>query len=159
MKKKLCLLICLSLALFILSACGLLSSGKAMACYTPGLGGIAEAVMKMAFGNGFGFAFSPDLSVEDLFAWKYGSFLLETNEEIGGTVVGTVTDEPAFTYGAESVPAGDISLSGNNEGIFDACKSSILTNPIFAVVITVLVCFIISTLLPGIERKYIHARI
>lgn len=36
---------------------------------------------------------------------------------------------------------------------------NILTNPIFAVVITVLVCFIISTLLPGIERKYIHARI
>ena len=30
---------------------------------------------------------------------------------------------------------------------------------IFAVFITVLVCFIISTLLPGIERKYIHARI
>ena len=36
---------------------------------------------------------------------------------------------------------------------------NILTNPIFAVVITVLVCFIITTLLPGIERKYIHARI
>ena len=30
---------------------------------------------------------------------------------------------------------------------------------IIAVTITVLVCFVISTLLPGIERKYIHARI
>ena len=30
---------------------------------------------------------------------------------------------------------------------------------IIAVIITVLVCFVISTLLPGIERKYIHARI
>lgn len=30
---------------------------------------------------------------------------------------------------------------------------------ILAVIITILVCFIISTLLPGIERKYIHARI
>ena len=30
---------------------------------------------------------------------------------------------------------------------------------ILAVIITVLVCFVISTLLPGIERKYIHARI
>ena len=28
-----------------------------------------------------------------------------------------------------------------------------------AVILTVLVCFVISTLLPGIERKYIHARI
>ena len=36
---------------------------------------------------------------------------------------------------------------------------NILTNPIIAVILTVLVCFIISTLLPGIERKYIHARI
>lgn len=36
---------------------------------------------------------------------------------------------------------------------------NILTNPIVAVIITLLVCFLISTLLPGIERKYIHARI
>lgn len=30
---------------------------------------------------------------------------------------------------------------------------------VLAVVITVAVCFIVSTLLPGIERKYVHARI
>ena len=36
---------------------------------------------------------------------------------------------------------------------------NILANPIIAVILTVLVCFVISTLLPGIERKYIHARI
>ena len=36
---------------------------------------------------------------------------------------------------------------------------NILTNSIIAVILTVLVCFIVSTLLPGIERKYIHARI
>ena len=34
-----------------------------------------------------------------------------------------------------------------------------LINSILAVILTVLVCFVISTLLPGIERKYIHARI
>ena len=32
-------------------------------------------------------------------------------------------------------------------------------NSVLAVALTVLVCFVISTLLPGIERKYIHARI
>lgn len=37
--------------------------------------------------------------------------------------------------------------------------SNTLINSVLAVVLTVLVCFIISTLLPGIERKYIHARI
>ena len=36
---------------------------------------------------------------------------------------------------------------------------NILANPIIVVILTILVCFIISTLLPGIERKYIHARI
>lgn len=34
-----------------------------------------------------------------------------------------------------------------------------LINSVLAVILTVLVCFVISTLLPGIERKYIHARI
>jgi energy-converting hydrogenase B subunit O len=34
-----------------------------------------------------------------------------------------------------------------------------LVHSAIAVIATVLVCFIISTLLPGIERKYIHARI
>ena len=37
--------------------------------------------------------------------------------------------------------------------------SNTLINSVLAVVLTVIVCFIISTLLPGIERKYIHARI
>lgn len=37
--------------------------------------------------------------------------------------------------------------------------SNTIIYSIIVVIITVLVCFIISTLLPGIERKYIHARI
>ncbi len=34
-----------------------------------------------------------------------------------------------------------------------------IIHSVIAIIATVLVCFIISTLLPGIERKYIHARI
>ena len=34
-----------------------------------------------------------------------------------------------------------------------------IIDSVLAVIITILVCFVISTLLPGIERKYIHARI
>ena len=34
-----------------------------------------------------------------------------------------------------------------------------IINSVLAVILTVIVCFIISTLLPGIERKYVHARI
>ncbi|MBQ8018546.1 MAG: NADH-quinone oxidoreductase subunit H [Methanobrevibacter sp.] len=37
--------------------------------------------------------------------------------------------------------------------------SNTIINSVLAVILTVLVCFIVSTFLPGIERKYIHARI
>ena len=37
--------------------------------------------------------------------------------------------------------------------------SNIMINSILVAAVTVIVCFIISTLLPGIERKYVHARI
>ncbi len=82
----------------------LLRSGKAVAAYTLGMGGAAEAVMKMCFGNGFGFRFNDSLSVPDLFGYGYGSFLLELTEEANvGKVIGAVTDDGKFTYGAESV--------------------------------------------------------
>ena len=87
---------------------GLLRSGKAVACYTPGMGGIAEAVMKMAFGNGLGFAFDDSLSVQELFAYRYGSFLLEVTEDVPGKCIGTVTDDGRFTLGDESVPAREL---------------------------------------------------
>ena len=37
--------------------------------------------------------------------------------------------------------------------------SNVMVNSILVAAVTVIVCFILSTLLPGIERKYIHARI
>lgn len=37
--------------------------------------------------------------------------------------------------------------------------SNVMINSVLVGLVTIVVCFIISTLLPGIERKYIHARI
>ena len=82
----------------------LLSTGRAVAAYTPGYGGVAEAVMKMAFGNSLGFAFEEKRSLEELFGYRYGAFVLEMadgSEE--GTLIGTVTGEQRFTYGGESL--------------------------------------------------------
>ena len=82
----------------------LLATGKAVAAYTPGYGGVAEAVMKMAFGNALGFTFNYNLSLKELFGYQYGAFVLEMagdNEE--GTLIGTVTDEPCIVYGGESL--------------------------------------------------------
>ncbi|MBQ9662514.1 MAG: phosphoribosylformylglycinamidine synthase [Oscillospiraceae bacterium] len=86
-----------------------LRSGRAVACYTPGMGGIAEAVMKMAFGNGFGFRFADGLSVQRLFGYDYGSFLLEVTEDAeGAELIGTVTDDGVFRLGEESVDAAEL---------------------------------------------------
>ncbi|MBQ4544411.1 MAG: phosphoribosylformylglycinamidine synthase [Oscillospiraceae bacterium] len=87
----------------------LMRSGKACACYTPGIGGIAEAVMKMAFGNGFGFAFDKNISVSDIFGYSYASFVVEVCEDVPGeTVLGMVTDDGAFTLGNESISADEL---------------------------------------------------
>ncbi len=86
----------------------LLRNGKAVACWTPGIGGVAEAVMKMAFGNGFGFRFDEELSLQQLFGYDYGSFLLEVTENVGGERIGTITDDNCFRLGAETVKADEL---------------------------------------------------
>ena len=82
----------------------LLQSGRAVTAYTPGYGGIAEAVMKMAFGNSLGFAYDDSLSLDDIFGYQYGSFLLEVTEDVGcGRVIGRITEEQTITYQGESL--------------------------------------------------------
>ena len=82
----------------------LLRAGKAVASYTLGLGGIAEAVMKMSLGNALGFAFDKTISVEKLFSYGYGSFVVEATEDIAdASLIGTVTDDAAFTYADEKI--------------------------------------------------------
>ena len=82
----------------------LLRSGRAVTAYTPGYGGIAEAVMKMAFGNSLGFEYDASLSLDDIFGYQYGSFLLEVTEDVGcGQVIGRITEEQAITYQGESL--------------------------------------------------------
>lgn len=79
----------------------LLRSGKAVAAYTPGMGGVAEAVMKMSFGNGLGLAFEKDLSLDTLFGYRYGSFVLEMTEGTVGTLLGITTAGGSFSYNGE----------------------------------------------------------
>ena len=81
----------------------LLRSGRAVACYTPGLGGIAEAVLKSAMGNGFGFKFSPDVSIDDIFGYNYASFILEVENADGNEVIGEITEKPEFVYNNEVI--------------------------------------------------------
>ena len=77
----------------------LLRTGKAVAAYTPGMGGVAEAVMKMGFGNGLGAALE-NITMDELFGYSYASFVLEMAEGTAGEVIGTTTDG-SFSYGGE----------------------------------------------------------
>ena len=82
----------------------LMRAGKVLSCYTPGLGGIGEAVMKMCYGNGLGFAFADTAAVQDIFGYSYGAFILEVTEDVEGAwAIGTVTDNGTITYGSESL--------------------------------------------------------
>ena len=85
----------------------LMREGKVYAAYTPTFGGIAEAVLKCAVGNGAGFAFDDALMMEDVFGYNYGSFLLETDEPVG-TVVGKTTDDGALTYRGEALALSEL---------------------------------------------------
>ena len=86
----------------------LMRAGKVHACYTPGQGGDAAAIWKMAIGNDLGFRFREDLSVPQLFAYDYGAFLLEADEDVSGEELGVFTDDGAFTLGEESLSCAEL---------------------------------------------------
>jgi len=84
----------------------LLTSGKAITAYTPTFGGVAEALMKMSFGEGLGFAVAEGVTMEQLFGYAYGSFVLEMAADAEeGLLLGETTAEAVFTYGEEKLCA------------------------------------------------------
>ena len=87
----------------------LAEDGSVVSAYTPGFGGIAEAVMKMSFGNRIGFKFADGISKEEIFGYNYGAFVLETTKDIEGAIVlGETTEEYALSFGSEKVCLCDI---------------------------------------------------
>lgn len=82
---------------------GLMREGKIVAAYAVSHGGVAEAVYKMAIGNGFGFDYEKSASNDALFGYKYGSFVVETTGKIEGTLLGKVTSDGYISRGDEKV--------------------------------------------------------
>ena len=105
----------------------LLRTGKAVSCYTPTLGGVAEAIFKMAIGNGFGFAFNKHLSLYNIFGYNYGSFVLETTENIENALcLGEVTNDGKITYNTEELQLD--SLLNNYENKLESVYSCNIDN-------------------------------
>ncbi len=82
----------------------LVRSKKVLAAYTPTLGGIAEAVLKMCLGNKLGFAFDNSITLNDVFKYNYGSFILEVTDDVtDGKALGTTTVNQEISLGDEKV--------------------------------------------------------
>jgi phosphoribosylformylglycinamidine synthase len=92
----------------------LISDGKIVSAYTPGFGGVAEAILKMAMGNDIGFTYD-SVDMETIFGYQYGGFVAELAGEaeisadgLSVITLGKTTSEKTITYGAESLALTDL---------------------------------------------------
>lgn len=77
----------------------LMRRGKVCAAWTPVHGGAAEGIFKMCLGNGLGFEYDDSATLEDLFAYRHGSFLLEmTDDTPAGRQIGFTIDKPELLF-------------------------------------------------------------
>ena len=87
----------------------LIESGCVRAAYAVGFGGVAEALAKMAFGNGLGAEIR--CSEADLFESRYGSLVLETSCEIdlpSALLLGSVCERAELSVNGETVSLADL---------------------------------------------------
>ena len=99
----------------------LMREGRVLAAYTPGMGGVAEALFKMCAGNGLGFRLAPGVDVDSLFDYAYGSFVLELAGDASvGTPLGETTNAGALEAAGEAVPMEELlqAWEGKLEPIF-----------------------------------------
>ena len=94
----------------------LVKDGKALAIYTPTYGGVAEGVMKMCFGNNIGFKYNNAVSMNELFAYNYGSFIVEVADgcDVDALVLGETTDSYEITYNNEKIALGALYVDYEN---------------------------------------------
>ncbi|MGF6375539.1 phosphoribosylformylglycinamidine synthase [Clostridiales Family XIII bacterium PM5-7] len=104
----------------------LIEGGVALSAYSPTYGGVAEAIMKMTMGNGIGFKYNELIDINTLFSYKYGSFILEIEENanIEGEYViqlGETVLEQDISYGKEKISLKNIQKEYENklEPIYD----------------------------------------
>ncbi len=86
----------------------LITAKKAVAVWTPIGGGIAEGIMKMSFGNDIGFKYADDVTLDEIFGYNYGAFIIEMTEDCGCkcdccTLLGETTADGNITMGDTAV--------------------------------------------------------
>jgi len=106
----------------------LIASGNVASAYALGPGGIAEAIMKMSFGNGIGVELDgsgPASDLDGLFSMRHGAILIEaaegvSAEEISAEIerrssawtcsrIGMTTEKPIIKRGWEEIKLSELS--------------------------------------------------
>ena len=87
----------------------LIAQKKVLSAFTPTYGGIAEGLMKAAFGNHIGFKLDRAFAQDALYAYHYGAFVFEAAEELEGfTLLGETTYDYALKIGIETIDLQEI---------------------------------------------------
>ena len=103
----------------------LIEDKKIISAWTPGYGGIAEAIFKMTLGNRIGFEYAPSAEKEEIFSYSYGSFVVEADCELtGGILLGVTTDKYTVKYNDEELSLDTLQADYENklESVFP-CKT------------------------------------
>ena len=74
-----------------------IESGKVLSCFTPTYGGIMEGLLKASFGNHIGLRLADSFDKDLLYAYSYGTFVLELTEETSDEVF-TLLGETALPF-------------------------------------------------------------
>jgi len=82
--------------------------GTIVSCSTSGYGGIAERIFKSAIGNQIGVSLSADFSLQELFGYSYGSFVVEVTRDFPGIQIGETVAEPCISHGSEKLTLSDL---------------------------------------------------
>lgn len=81
----------------------LIKEGKVYSSYAVSMGGIAEAILKMCFGNKIGFEF---VNKDNITKAMYGSYILEVSKDTevpGGVVIGYTNNKNTVTIDDEEI--------------------------------------------------------
>ena len=93
-----------------------IAEGKILSAWSVGFGGVAEAVAKMAFGNGIGV--EVEMEESKLYDYAYGSILVEcegTLEYPAAELVGFTVADGAVTVGGVRMPLEELYLANTEK--------------------------------------------
>ena len=109
----------------------LMRKNSVVSAYTPTLGGAAEAVLKMCMGNRIGFDFNEKLSLDDIFGYCYGGFVLELADDApicdNCVLLGKTTQSEEIKMGGEAVKLSEL-ISDYENKLEDVFNCNIKTS-------------------------------